>query len=44
MNKEKLFGTDGIRGEFGSWPLTETVIYSLSLAAGQWLKAKQNKN
>ena len=36
----RLFGTDGIRGKFGAWPLTEEVIYDLSLAVGKWLKKK----
>lgn len=37
---KKLFGTDGIRGEFGKWPLTTKVIYNVSKAAGVWLKKK----
>lgn len=38
MEKNKLFGTDGIRGEFQKWPLTEQLIYVLSLAVSLWLK------
>jgi len=43
MNAFKLFGTDGIRSEFGQWPLTEDVIYCVSLAASLWLKKKYKK-
>ncbi len=40
MEKKKLFGTDGIRGEFGKWPLTEEVVYNVSLAISAWLRQK----
>ena len=43
MEKKKLFGTDGIRGEFGQWPLTEEVVYNVSLAISAWLR-KKHKN
>ncbi|MCG2712114.1 MAG: phosphoglucosamine mutase [Candidatus Omnitrophica bacterium] len=43
MEKSKLFGTDGIRGEFGEWPLTEEVVYNVSLAISAWLR-KKHKN
>lgn len=43
MEKKKLFGTDGIRGEFGEWPLTEEVVYNVSLAISKWLKKKHDK-
>ncbi|MFH2137569.1 MAG: phosphoglucosamine mutase [Candidatus Omnitrophota bacterium] len=36
----KLFGTDGIRGEFKKWPLTTEVIYAVSFGIGLWLKKK----
>ncbi|RKY36351.1 MAG: phosphoglucosamine mutase [Candidatus Omnitrophota bacterium] len=38
MNNHKLFGTDGIRAEFGQWPLTVKMIYYISFAVGKWLK------
>jgi len=34
----KLFGTDGIRGEVGKYPLTEDAILNIGHALGQWLK------
>ncbi|MFH1092535.1 MAG: phosphoglucosamine mutase [Candidatus Omnitrophota bacterium] len=43
MEKDKLFGTDGIRGEFGEWPLTEEVVYNISLAISAWIR-KKHKN
>lgn len=43
MNKNKLFGTDGIRGEFGEWPLSEQVVYNVSVAISSWLR-KKHKN
>jgi len=41
MDKKKLFGTDGIRGEFGKWPLNKEVILSVSEATSLWIKKKQ---
>ncbi|MBU1086208.1 MAG: phosphoglucosamine mutase [Candidatus Omnitrophica bacterium] len=38
MKKEHLFGTDGIRGQFGEFPLTENIIFAVSLALGKWLQ------
>jgi len=35
---DKLFGTDGIRGKVGVYPLTEDMIYSIGLAAGVFVK------
>ena len=34
----KLFGTDGIRGEVGKYPLTQEAIFILGKAIGNWLK------
>ncbi len=41
MAKNLLFGTDGIRGTFDSWPLTRQVIFQASSAAAIWLKKKK---
>ncbi|MBU1043749.1 MAG: phosphoglucosamine mutase [Candidatus Omnitrophica bacterium] len=38
MEKEHLFGTDGIRGQFGEFPLTENIIFAVSIALGKWLQ------
>jgi phosphoglucosamine mutase len=43
MKQNHLFGTDGIRGQFGTEPLTENVIYAISLALGKWLKITHKK-
>ncbi|MBU4304117.1 MAG: phosphoglucosamine mutase [Candidatus Omnitrophica bacterium] len=43
MDKNKLFGTDGIRGEFGQWPLVAPVFDAVSCAAGKWLKKKHRR-
>ncbi|MFH2145955.1 MAG: phosphoglucosamine mutase [Candidatus Omnitrophota bacterium] len=40
MTNNRLFGTDGIRGTFGHWPLTEELICSLGYALAKWLKRK----
>ena len=37
----KYFGTDGIRGCFGDFPMTEAFAYRLSLALAQFLQANQ---
>ncbi|MCM8813625.1 MAG: phosphoglucosamine mutase [Candidatus Omnitrophica bacterium] len=37
---KKLFGTDGIRGAFGQWPLTRPLVESAGMAAGRWLKKR----
>lgn len=37
MKKNHLFGTDGIRGQFGKEPLTKNIIFAISLALGKWL-------
>ena len=38
----KLFGTDGIRGKFGEYPLNTETIEKLSLAISVWLNQKIN--
>ena len=39
MNRpQRLFGTDGIRGRYGAWPLTDDVIAAVSRALGGWLR------
>jgi len=38
----QLFGTDGIRGDVGEWPLDPEAFLKLGQAAGQVLKTKQN--
>lgn len=43
---QKLFGTDGIRGKVGSYPLTEEAVFKLGRAIGFWLddqRAQFNK-
>ncbi|MFH1063289.1 MAG: phosphoglucosamine mutase [Candidatus Omnitrophota bacterium] len=44
MKKHHLFGTDGIRGQFGTEPLTENIIYAISLALGKWLNKTHKKS
>ena len=36
----KLFGTDGIRGEVGKYPLTKDAVFSVGRALGLWLKQR----
>src|SRR5512147_2839763 len=38
----RLFGTDGIRGMVGEWPLLPEFFLKLGLAAGQTLRTKNN--
>src|ERR1051325_1747332 len=38
----QLFGTDGIRGVVGEWPLDAEMFLKLGQAAGKVLKTKQN--
>ncbi|MFC1632138.1 phosphoglucosamine mutase, partial [Candidatus Omnitrophota bacterium] len=33
-----LFGTDGIRGEVGKFPLTQSAVLTIARALGSWLK------
>jgi len=37
MSKRKYFGTDGIRGQVGQWPITAEFMLKLGRAAGQVL-------
>ncbi|MFH1379457.1 MAG: phosphoglucosamine mutase [bacterium] len=37
--KNKLFGTDGIRGIAGTYPLTESLVYAVGFHAGAFLKS-----
>jgi phosphoglucosamine mutase len=38
---QRLFGTDGIRGEVGNYPLTEEMIFKLGQAVGLWLNQRR---
>lgn len=40
MTDNRYFGTDGIRGTFGTSPMTPEFVYRLGLAAGQSLSAQ----
>ncbi len=40
MKAKKLFGTDGIRGRFGEWPLTLEIISACGRAAAELLNGK----
>jgi phosphoglucosamine mutase len=39
----QLFGTDGIRGIAGQYPLNPPTAHALGLALGRWAKGKQDK-
>lgn len=43
MKKEKLFGTDGVRGLANRWPMTPEVALALGRAAGKVFRAR-NEN
>ena len=43
MTKRKYFGTDGIRGRIGKFPITPEFVLKLGWAAGQVLSQKTNK-
>ena len=34
--KRQLFGTDGIRGVAGAYPLDQTTVFAIGIALGQW--------
>lgn len=36
MSKEKLFGTDGIRGKINQWPMTAEMALRVGMAAGSY--------
>ena len=40
-NKPKLFGTDGIRGVAGEYPLDRTTVWNLGLALGNILRKEE---
>ena len=40
----KYFGTDGIRGRFGDFPMTEAFAYRLSLALAKFLQANSDQS
>ena len=39
--KKKYFGTDGVRGKVGEFPITPDLVMRLGYAAGKVLTAKQ---
>jgi len=41
---EKLFGTDGVRGEANSWPMTAEMALQLGAAAGRFFRRDQNEH
>ena len=43
MNSRKYFGTDGIRGQVGEWPITAEFMLKLGRAAGTVLAGKNGK-
>ena len=40
----KYFGTDGIRGRFSDFPMTDTFAYRLSLALAKFLQANSDQS
>ena len=40
--KRQLFGTDGIRGVAGAYPLDEATVFAIGAALGQWAKRTAN--
>ena len=40
MTSHKFFGTDGIRGKYGSQAMNRNLAYSLGLAVGEYLKSQ----
>ena len=44
-NEKKYFGTDGIRGKVGSFPITQTFFFKLAVSlASSKKKYKKNNN
>ena len=41
--KKKYFGTDGIRGKVGNFPITQTFFFKLAISLAQ-IKKKYKKN
>jgi len=44
MSDETLFGTDGVRGEANSWPMTADVAMKLAAAAGRYFRRDQQEH
>lgn len=44
MSKQKYFGTDGIRGKVGVYPITPEFVLKLGWAVGRVLGGKKNNN
>ena len=44
MSQKTLFGTDGVRGEANSWPMTAEVAMSLAAAAGRYFRRDQQEH
>jgi len=42
INKEKLFGTDGIRGTPGVYPLTDGMIYKIGNGISRYIRSKRD--
>lgn len=43
MTNNQYFGTDGIRGTFGQFPMTPEFVYKLGIAAGLALRIEEDK-
>ncbi len=41
---DKLFGTDGVRGQANSWPMTADVTLRLAAAAGRYFRRDKNEH
>ncbi len=44
MSQKSLFGTDGVRGEANSWPMTAEVAMKLAAAAGRYFRRDQQEH
>lgn len=44
MSQKTLFGTDGVRGEANSWPMTAEVAMRLAAAAGRYFRKDQHEH
>jgi phosphoglucosamine mutase len=44
MSQTTLFGTDGVRGEANSWPMTAEVAMRLAAAAGRYFRRDQQEH
>jgi phosphoglucosamine mutase len=43
MNENKLFGTDGIRGEANRYPMTAEIAFNVGRAIGYYFRNKENR-